>query len=95
MSASITFVRFKLGDQELTAKGRDAWALSELVKAGDNGCTPLSHPGPRWSHYTWKLRRQGVAIETVTERHGGPWAGHHARYVLRCPVEIIEIQEAA
>ena len=31
-------------------KGRDAWALKELVMAGDKGCTPLDTPGPRWSH---------------------------------------------
>ena len=95
MSGSITFVRFRLGDQELTAKGRDAWALSELVKAGQTGCTPIANPAPRWSHYCWKLRRQGVPIETVTEHHGGPWAGHHARFRLGCHVEIIETREAA
>lgn len=91
----VTLVRFRLGDHELTAKGRDAWALSELVKAGIEGCTPITHPGPRWSHYTWKLRKQWVAIETITEAHGGPWAGHHARYVLRSAVEIIETRETA
>jgi hypothetical protein len=94
-SGPITLVRFRLGDREMIARGRDAWALAELVKAGADGLTPISRPAPRWSHYTWKLRRQGVDIETVTEAHGGAYSGHHARYVLRSPVEIIETQEAA
>ena len=79
----------------VTVEGRQAWALKELIAAGLAGCTPLTHPGPRWSDYVFKLRRQGLAIETVTETHGGIYAGHHARYVLRTPVTVIEIQEAA
>ncbi len=48
-----------------TAKGRDAWALLELVKAGQRGCTPIDCPGPRWSGYVFNLKRQhGLAIET-------------------------------
>ena len=29
--------------------GRDAWALMELHRADEAGCTPIDHPGPRWS----------------------------------------------
>ncbi len=65
----------------VTVIGRDAWALLELHRAGDCGCTPLTHPGPRWSGYVHKLRKLGLRIETVTESHDGPFAGHHARYV--------------
>lgn len=72
-----------------TATGRDAWALQALVDAGDRGCTPLDTAGPRWSGYIFKLRRAGLAIETVRERHGGNFPGHHARYVLRTPVRIV------
>ena len=64
--------------------GRDAWALGELILAGADGCTPITHVGPRWSHYIWKLRTvYGLAIESVEEQHGGEFAGQHARYVLR------------
>ncbi len=73
----------------VTAHGRDAWALLELYRAGDGGCTPLTHPGPRWSGYVHKLRRRGLQIETVPERHGGPFAGRHARYVLRSVIRIV------
>ena len=53
------------------------------------GCTPITHPGPRWSAYVLKLRKRGLQIETVPERHSGPFAGHHARYVLRSRIEVI------
>ena len=72
-----------------TVAGRDAWALLELVKAGPNGCTPIDHPGPRWSGYVHNLRREhGLAIETRHEAHKGPFPGTHARYVLACAVEV-------
>lgn len=76
--------------------GRDAWALLNLLRAGERGCTPIDTPGPRWSHYIFKLRRQGFVIETIDENHGGPFAGTHARYVLRSQVTILgEIGRAA
>ena len=73
----------------MTVIGRDAWALRNLVNAGAVGCTPIDHPGPRWSHYVFKLRGFGFLIETVNENHGGQFAGTHARYVLRSKVEIL------
>lgn len=69
--------------------GRDAWALLNLIRAGERGCTPIDVPGPRWSHYVYKLRRAGFVIETIEEAHGGPFAGHHARYVLRSQVSVL------
>ena len=70
--------------------GRVAWALLNLHSAGASGCTPITHPGPRWSHYIFKLRRAGIQIETIHEPHGGPFAGTHARYVLIGKVAIIK-----
>ena len=68
-------------------KGRDRWALECLIKAGEKGCTPIDHPGPRWSAYVHDLRHEhGLLIETVTEEHGPPFEGTHARYVLRSVV---------
>jgi hypothetical protein len=76
--------------------GRDAWALKNLMEAGKRGCTPIDHPGPRWSHYVFKLRGMGFIIETIHEDHGGPFAGTHARYVLHSQVVILqEIGRAA
>ena len=70
--------------------GRDAWALLELIAAGAKGCTPITHPGPRWSAYVHALRHErGLAIETATETHGGQFQGHHARYILHSKVEIV------
>ena len=77
--------------QPLTVHGRDAWALSELARCGQRGCTPIDNPGPRWSAYVHKLRHEyGLSIETINENHGGLFAGTHARYVLRSQVQIIE-----
>lgn len=67
-------------------KGRTRWALEELRKAGELGCTPIDNPAPRWSAYVHELRGAGVEIETITEPHEGEFPGHHGRYVLRCGV---------
>lgn len=66
--------------------GRNLWALDALVRAGPKGCTPITHPAPRWSAYIHKLRKMGVSIETLHEPHGGAYPGTHARYVLRSAV---------
>ncbi|MDP2085942.1 MAG: hypothetical protein Q8K20_12145 [Gemmobacter sp.] len=70
----------------LYAVGREAWALDRLRMAGLQGCTPIEQPAPRWSAYVHSLRGRGVPIETLTEPHGGEFAGHHGRYVLRAIV---------
>ncbi len=71
-------------------RGREGWALQQLQAANNDGCTPIDHTGPRWSGYVHKLRKAGIVIETIRERHGGPFAGDHARYVLRTDVTILE-----
>jgi hypothetical protein len=40
-----------------------------------------------------KLRRAGLSIETLEERHAGPYPGQHARYVLRSEVEVVSVLE--
>jgi hypothetical protein len=91
MTNKLTIVARILPDgSPLKVIGRDAWALQNLVAAGERGCTPIDHPGPRWSHYVFKLRGFGFDIETIDEKHAGPFAGTHARYVLRSQVEILE-----
>ncbi|RDW13764.1 winged helix domain-containing protein [Paracoccus thiocyanatus] len=70
----------------VVVKGRDRWALEHLMQAGPRGCTPIDHPGPRWSAYVFKLRKAGVSIETIHEPHDGPFPGNHARYCLRSSV---------
>lgn len=94
MSNPVNFIRFRHDGVEKVAKGRDAWALSELIAAGAEGCTPITNPGPRWSGYVLKLRKRGVDIETVHERHDGPYAGTHARYRLKSNLDVIETQTA-
>jgi hypothetical protein len=82
--------------QILELAGREEWALSHLLGAGAYSCTPIETPGPRWSDYVFKLRRRGIDIATVTETHDGPYAGHHARYVLKSKIErLSDLQVAA
>jgi hypothetical protein len=57
--------------RDLSFEGRDAWGLIQLLNAGERGCTPINAPGPRWSHYVWKLRRSGLIVETINEAHAG------------------------
>jgi len=89
--ADIKEIQARIGDDGavFTVKGREAWALAELVNAGERGCTPITHPGPRWSDYVFKLRRRGLAVETIHEAHGGAYSGHHARYQLQSPVTVV------
>jgi len=81
--------------QVIDLAGREEWALSHLLAAGDHGCTPIDTPGPRWSDYVFKLRRRGIDIATITEPHGGPYAGNHARYVLKSPIERLSPLQVA
>lgn len=67
-------------------KGRDRWALQQLMQAGAKGCTPITTPAPRWSAYVHNLRKAGVQIATLHEPHGGAFPGTHGRYVLQCDV---------
>lgn len=70
----------------LELEGRVAWALNALREAGERGVKPLEHPAPRWSAYVATLRALGIEIDTVREKHGGDFPGHHGRYVLRSKV---------
>ena len=80
----------------ITPAGRDAWALGELIAAGAAGCTPIDNPGPRWSGYVHKLKRiYRLNVETISEMHGGDYAGKHARYVLRSKVRLADPADAA
>jgi hypothetical protein len=73
-----------------TAIGRYGDTLRALVVAGEKGVTPLERPAPRWSHYIHILRREhNLAIETVTENHGGDFPGTHGRYVLREELKLL------
>lgn len=74
----------------ITVSGRDRWALECLIRAGQQGCTPIDHPGPRWSGYKFNLKELGLEIETIHENHKGPFPGAHARYVLRSKVTRLE-----
>jgi hypothetical protein len=83
----------RVGDHNgplVTVRGREAWALLALQAAGERGCTPIDHPGPRWSGYVYDLRQLGFVIETIHEPHGGNFPGSHARYVLHSSITVLD-----
>lgn len=92
--AHLPFTVEDASGRQLHFVGRVAWALRALIEAGERGCTPIDTPGPRWSAYVFRLRREGLDIETITETHGGPFPGSHARYVLKAPLRIVETMQA-
>lgn len=96
MSENVTklVVRLSPEGQRITLKGRVAWAVHELLKAGATRCTPIDNPCPRWSDYVFKAKRAGLDIETVTENHCGSFSGRHARYQVRSHLEVLEIERA-
>ncbi|WP_282064864.1 winged helix domain-containing protein [Aliiroseovarius marinus] len=86
--------KIETGEKPITLnlKGRLAWTLLELVKAGESGITPLHNPAPRVSHYVMSLRRKGVAIDTNMQPHGGAFPGEHGVYRLKCAVTIEQVE---
>lgn len=75
--------------------GRLAATLDLLIKSGERGITAFDNPGPRLSDYVFKLRKAGLTIETVWEKHSGPYAGEHGRYVLRTAVHRVSEKKFA
>lgn len=73
----------------ISVAGRNLWALECLSENIETGCTPIDQPAPRWSAYVHRLRGLGLAIETISEKHGGEFAGCHARYMLRSTVKRV------
>lgn len=86
--------QIETGDAPLTLnlRGRLAWTMLELIKAGDIGITPLHNPAPRVSHYVMCLRRKGVAIDTDMQPHGGAFPGEHGVYRLKSAVTIEQVE---
>jgi hypothetical protein len=82
------------GKPEQTFVGRFAATLHALHQAGERCLTSYEYPAPRVSHYVFRLRRDGVSIETVTEPHCGPFSGTHARYFLKSDLNIVKVVRA-
>ena len=64
--------------------GRPAWALETVCANGSQGLRTIDCPATQLPFYIWQLRQElgDDAVITKTEKHGGPFAGNHARYVL-------------
>lgn len=79
-------------ERTLTFEGQEARTILALVEAGPRGVTSLeiSSWALRLAHYAMKLRRAGLVIDMVREKHDGPVRGHHGRYFLRSRVRLID-----
>jgi hypothetical protein len=82
-------LRVRIDEREIELRGRLAWTMSELLDAGSRGITTLERPAPRWSHYVFMLRRKGICIASIPEKHGGEFAGMHSRYRLTSDVHVV------
>jgi hypothetical protein len=69
----------------VSVSGRVRCAFDRLSEAGLKGCTPITEPVPRWSHYIFKMRELAV-VST---------AGHHALPVLHSNVRLQDPGEGA
>lgn len=92
---NVTRLKVRLGEKVIEVQGRKAWALHELMERGQAGFTTLEAGAPRLAAYVHKLRKDGIVIESIPERHEGPYSGEHARYRLTSPVEVVETRGAA
>ena len=75
--------------QPFTVSGQTAKTLKALVAAGGKGVTALECGAWafRLAAYVAVLRKLGLAIETMRERHND-WGDWHGRYVLHSSVTI-------
>lgn len=71
-------------------KGQRARILHALIEAGARGVTAADFGSTRTAAVIHKLREAGLPIATENERHGGPFAGTHARYHLTKAVALID-----
>jgi hypothetical protein len=80
--------------ETLRLMGREAWTLAWLIEAGPRGIAPIERPAPRVSAYVHSLRKRGLVIETLDERHAGPFPGSRGRYVLRTSATALKAVSA-
>jgi hypothetical protein len=81
---------FQVNGERKVFSGRTAWALERLIEAGFEGVTTAQlPPGARWSAYVQKLRRQGIPVAMVRERHTGDFPGQHGKYLLQCHAAVM------
>jgi len=73
----------------LVFRDRLALALLFLIEADKAGFAPSYWPHEKWSQCILTLRQEGIGIETLLERTDGL----RGRYVLRCPVKIIDRED--
>ena len=56
---------------------------------GSKGFRTVDCSATQLPFYIFQLRQAGILIKTIREKHGGPFAGIHARYVLESELEKV------
>ncbi len=90
---AIVHIEGRDGTRRTEVKGRDLWALGQLVEAGWQGITSGAYAGVRVAAHVHNLRKAGLEIETIHEAHKGAFPGCHGRYVLHSSVRVEWISE--
>ena len=80
---------FASGSVEKVFTGRPAWAIENLMSNGPKGFRTIDCSATQLPFYIFELRRAGIVIKTIMEKHGGPFAGRHARYVLESKLQKV------
>ena len=70
-------------------RSRERDVLEALMRAGATRCSFYDDPAPRWAASVHRLRKRGIDIVTLPERHDGDYPGNHARYVLKSAVSLV------
>lgn len=86
-------IKVRIDERELVLKGRLGWTAERLIQSGAIGITAYDpdHPAPRLASYIHRLKhRHGIQIASRDEKHGGIYAGTHARYYLIGRGEVVE-----
>lgn len=76
------------------AVGREAETLIGLCEKGPRGLRAYDFkagPAYRLATYVHDLRRAGLAIRTLREKHE---TGHHGFFVLETPIRIVSVAHA-
>lgn len=96
MAAKLS-VQFRLPSGEVRyVRGQEANTLLLLHERGPAGVLAYDFRGGppfRLPAYTWaSMRRHGLIIETIREKHDGGW---HGRFVLHTPIEVVAVHDPA
>jgi hypothetical protein len=94
-NAMIVYVRYLHNEEVGSAFGSNASVLYELAEAGPRGCVPAKDDSRSWAAIIQTWRALGLEVVPIPETLDEDFRDRNVRYVLRTPVEVLEVKEAA